>query len=114
MPNHYIGDLLDTIAMSGLSRVRTELLELTVVLALAPHPVQMHRQFARHGNLRDLSPTSQGEVKEPVSAGGCGAGHHPNSTRVAQPNAGPFLPSQCFDPYVSVPWAESKGYVVHR
>ena len=26
MPNHYIGDLLPTIAMSGLSRVRTELL----------------------------------------------------------------------------------------
>jgi hypothetical protein len=26
MPNHYVGDLLHTIAISGLSRVRTELL----------------------------------------------------------------------------------------
>jgi hypothetical protein len=33
MPNHYIGDLLHTIAMSGLSRVRTELLQLAVVAA---------------------------------------------------------------------------------
>src|ERR1043165_10107592 len=43
MPNHYIGDLLLTIAISGLSRVRTELLRLAVVAALTPHPVQMHR-----------------------------------------------------------------------
>jgi len=43
MPNHYVGDLLHTIGISGLSRVRTELLHLTVVAALAPHPVQMHR-----------------------------------------------------------------------
>jgi len=38
MPNHYSGDLLLTILMSGLSRVRTELLHLVVVAALAPHP----------------------------------------------------------------------------
>jgi predicted nucleic acid-binding protein len=43
MPNHSIGDLLLTIAMSGLSRVRTELLRLAVVAALTPHPVQMRR-----------------------------------------------------------------------
>ena len=41
MPNHYAGDLLHTMAISGLSRVQTELFELTVVPALAPHPVQM-------------------------------------------------------------------------
>ena len=40
MPNHYAGDLLHTLAISGLSRVRTELFELTVIPALAPHPVQ--------------------------------------------------------------------------
>ena len=45
MPNHYAGDLLHTMAISGLSRVRTELFKLTVVPALAPHPVQMHCQF---------------------------------------------------------------------
>ena len=42
MPNHYVGDLLHTIGISGLSRVRTELLRLAVVAALAPHPIQMH------------------------------------------------------------------------
>ena len=46
MPNHYVGDLLLTIGMSGLSRVRTELLHLAVVQTLTPHPVQMHRQKA--------------------------------------------------------------------
>ena len=33
MPNHYAGDLLHTLAISGLSRVRTELFELTVIPA---------------------------------------------------------------------------------
>ena len=42
MPNHYVGDGLHTIGMSGLSRVRTELLPRAIVAALAPHPVQMH------------------------------------------------------------------------
>ena len=32
-------------AMSGLSRVRTELFELSVIQPLAPHPVQMNRQL---------------------------------------------------------------------
>src|SRR5215467_10867837 len=45
MPNHYVDDGLHTIAISGLSRVRTEPLRWAVVLALAPHPVQAHRQF---------------------------------------------------------------------
>ena len=64
MPNHYIGDLLHTIGISGLSRVRTELLPLAVVAALAPHPVQMHRQFPRHGYLGNLPSPPLGEVKE--------------------------------------------------
>jgi len=55
MPNHYVGDLLPTIAISGRSRVRTELFELAVVPALAPHPVQMHRQLARHRYFGNLS-----------------------------------------------------------
>jgi hypothetical protein len=46
MPNHYIGDLLHTIGISGLSRVRTELSPLATVVALAPHPIRMHRLFA--------------------------------------------------------------------
>ena len=36
MPNHYVGDLLRTMAISGRSRVRTELLELAVIPAPAP------------------------------------------------------------------------------
>ena len=64
MPNHYVGDLLPTIGISGLSRVRTELFELAVVPALPPHPVQMHRQLAGHRHLRDLPPAPHGKVKE--------------------------------------------------
>ena len=64
MPNHYVGDLLHTMGISGLSRVRTELLQLAVVLTLAPHPVQMHRQFPSHRYLGDLPPAPHGEVKE--------------------------------------------------
>jgi len=44
MPNHCAGDLLHTMAISGLSRVRTELFKLTVVQALTPHP-RSHSQL---------------------------------------------------------------------
>src|SRR5579864_8779309 len=64
IPNHYAGDLLHTMAISELSRVRTELFELTVVPALAPHPVQMDCQFAGHRYLRDLPPTPHGKVEK--------------------------------------------------
>src|SRR5579864_5244331 len=43
MPNHYGGDLLHTMAISGRSRVRTELLHFVVVPAVPPHPVQLDR-----------------------------------------------------------------------
>ena len=46
MLNHYVGDLLRTMAMSGLSRMRTDLFKLTVVQTLTPHPVQMHAPAA--------------------------------------------------------------------
>ena len=45
MPNHYVGDLLHTMAISGLSRVRTELLKLAVVESLTPHPVDAQPIF---------------------------------------------------------------------
>src|SRR5580704_2970056 len=63
MPNHYAGDLLLTMAISGLSRVRTELFKLTIVQTLTPHPVQMHRQFASHRYLRDLPSPAHGQVE---------------------------------------------------
>src|ERR1700757_2265867 len=53
--------------MSGLSRVRTELVRLAVVEALAPHPVEMHRQLSRHRYLGDLSSPSHGQVEEPAA-----------------------------------------------
>ena len=61
MPNHYAGDLLHTMAMYGLSRVRTELSKLTVIATLTPHPVQMNRQLSGHrpvANFRVGIPTS--------------------------------------------------------
>jgi hypothetical protein len=64
MPNHYVGDLLTIMAISGLSRVRTELFERTAIPTLTPHPVQMHRQPPSHRYLRDLSSSAQGQVEE--------------------------------------------------
>ena len=42
-PNRYDGELLHTMGISGLSRVRTVLCKLLVVPSLAPHPVQTNR-----------------------------------------------------------------------
>jgi hypothetical protein len=67
MPNHYVGDLLPTIGISGLSRVRTELLQLAVVPTLAPQPVQMYRQFARHRYFCDLPSAAHRKVEEPAA-----------------------------------------------
>src|SRR5215831_4972852 len=54
-PNQFLGVLLHTIAISGLSHVRTELLPLLVIPSLAPHPVQANGQLTSHGNFGDLS-----------------------------------------------------------
>ena len=67
MPNHYVGDLLHTMAMSGLSRVRTKLFELFVVPPFAPHPVQMDGEFPGQRHLGDLPPTPHGQVEELVA-----------------------------------------------
>ena len=64
MPNHYAGELLHTTAISGRSRVRTELFELTVIPALTPHPIQMHGELPGHRYLRDLPSSAQGQVEE--------------------------------------------------
>jgi len=55
IPNHYGGDLLHTMAISGLSRVRTELLHLFVVPTAPPHPVQLDRQLPGHRDFHDLA-----------------------------------------------------------
>src|SRR5207245_9636436 len=49
MPNHYVGDLRHTLAISGLSHVRTELPHLLVIPLLPPHPIESNREFPRHG-----------------------------------------------------------------
>src|SRR5438132_2164070 len=64
IPNHYVGDLLHTMAISGLSRVRTELLCFFVTPSSAPHPVQLHRKFPGHRHLRDLSPAPHGQMEK--------------------------------------------------
>jgi hypothetical protein len=64
MPNHYGGDLLHTMAISGLSRVQTEVLHLFVVPTPPPHPVQLDCQLPRHRYLGDLSAAPHGQVKE--------------------------------------------------
>ena len=55
-PNQFLGVLLHTMAISGLSRVRTELFQLLVIPLLAHHPKQLHSQSAGHASdFRDLS-----------------------------------------------------------
>jgi len=53
MPNQTVGDLLHTMGLNGLSRVRTELYNLLVIPLLAPHPEQTDGEFACHGYLGD-------------------------------------------------------------
>src|SRR5438046_9349150 len=62
-PNQLLGVLLHTIAISGLSRVRTESFYLFVVPFLAHHPKQLHGQAAGHSNFRNLPSTPQHQMK---------------------------------------------------
>ena len=63
IPTQLLGVLLHTIAMSGLSRVRTELFQLLVIPSLAYHPVHPNGQFAGHRDLGDLPSSSQRQVE---------------------------------------------------
>src|SRR5580692_12875027 len=57
IPNQLLGDRLHTIAISGLSRVRTELAPLRVIPSLTPHQIQPNRQLAGHGDLGGFPPS---------------------------------------------------------
>src|ERR1035438_9079726 len=64
-PNQLLGVLLHTMAISGLSRVRTELFQLLVIPSLAHHPVQSNRhtdpeekETYRTLEARDRAPSS--------------------------------------------------------
>src|SRR5215467_5193239 len=50
-------------AISGLSRVRTELMQLLVIPLLAPHPVQTDCESTRHRYFRSLSTTTHHEME---------------------------------------------------
>src|ERR1700674_1882260 len=63
MPNQFLGVLLHTLAMSGLSRVRTEFFHLLVIPSLAPHPVHANRQSPRHRDLGNLSSPPHRQVE---------------------------------------------------
>jgi hypothetical protein len=63
IPNQYLGVLLHTMAIFGLSRVRTKLSKLLIIPFLAPHPVQANGQPAGHGYLGGLSPAPHHEVE---------------------------------------------------
>ena len=63
MPIQYLGVLLHTMAISGLSRVRTELDQLLIIPSLAHHPVQTNSQPPRHGDLGDLPSSAHHQVK---------------------------------------------------
>src|SRR2546428_2040976 len=67
MPNHFSGDLLHTLAISGLSRVRTELFQLFVVPSLAPHPVKSNGELAGHRDLGDPPFPSHRQVQKPAT-----------------------------------------------
>src|ERR1022692_2976655 len=62
IPNQLLGVLLHTMAISGLSRVRTELAQLLVIPFFPHHPVQTNRELSRHGDLGDLASSPQRHV----------------------------------------------------
>jgi hypothetical protein len=62
-PNQFLGVLLHTTAISGLSPVRTEFAPLLMVPSLAHHPVQTNRQSPRHGDLGGFPSSSHHQVE---------------------------------------------------
>src|SRR5271170_6598682 len=66
-PNQLLGVGLHTIAMSGLSRVRTELVPLLIVPSLAHHPVQTNRQPSGHRYLGSFSSSPHRQMEIPAA-----------------------------------------------
>ena len=67
MPNQFLGVLAHTMAISGLSRVRTELFHLLVIPFLTQHPVQADRQSPCQGDLGNLPPPPHHQMEVPVA-----------------------------------------------
>jgi hypothetical protein len=55
IPNQCLDVLLHTIAISGLSRVRTELAQLLVIPFFPHHPIEANCQFSCHRHLGDFA-----------------------------------------------------------
>src|ERR1019366_5194141 len=62
IPTQLLDVLLHTIAMSGLSRVRTELSQLLVIPFLPHHPIEANRELSRHRDLGDFPSSPQRHV----------------------------------------------------
>ena len=62
-PNQLLDVRLNTMTISGLSYVRTELIPLLIVPSLAHHPVQTNRQPSCHRDLGDLPSMSRHQVE---------------------------------------------------
>src|SRR5271170_6893214 len=75
-PNQLPGDRLHTMAISGLSRVRTELFPLLVIPSLTHHPVQTNRQLAGHRDLGDFPSSPHHQVEIPAAPLGHTAHRH--------------------------------------
>src|ERR1051325_9403819 len=80
--------------------LRTELLHLAVIAALAPHPVQMHRQLPRHGYFGDLPSAPHGQMEE-LAAPLRLAAHR---TSAFGRNRSPGATSSTDAPPASAPW----------
>jgi len=62
-PNQFLSVLLHTIAISGLSRVRTEPDPLLIVPSLAHHPIQTNGQSSRHRDFGGFPSSSHHQVE---------------------------------------------------
>src|ERR1022692_2012529 len=62
IPNQLLGVLLHTMAISGLSRVRTELAQLLVIPSLPHHPIEANRELSRHRDFGDFPASPQRHV----------------------------------------------------
>src|SRR5215469_5564638 len=62
-PINMLGVQLHTMAMSGLSRMRTELAHLLIVPSSAPHPVKTNGQTTSHGYLCSLASAPHHQMK---------------------------------------------------
>ena len=67
MPIHVHGVLLHAMSGTELSRVRTELRQLSILPTVPPHPVQPHSESSGHRHLGDVPLPAHRQVRVPPS-----------------------------------------------